>query len=82
MLTPGVALTTLGPRFVPAPEVSLLTLGESVLGPLWVGLVIGEAPTALGLVGGVVVLTALLGNALLGLHAYRKALRTVGRPTG
>ena len=31
VITPATALITLGPRFVPAPEVSLLFLGETVL---------------------------------------------------
>jgi hypothetical protein len=37
------ALITLGPRYLPAAEVSLLMLLETVLGPLWVWLAIGEA---------------------------------------
>ncbi len=68
VITPAAALTTYGPRFLPAPEASLLTLGETVLGPLWVLAVIGEAPTPLGLIGGAVILGALVVNALLGLR--------------
>lgn len=79
VLTPATALTTYGPRFLPAPEASLLTLGETVLGPLWVLAVIGEAPTMLGFLGGAIVLTALLANALLGLYRYRKATPAAGR---
>ena len=79
VLTPATALTTYGPRFLPAPEASLLTLGETVLGPLWVLAVIGEAPTTLGFLGGAIVLTALVANALLGLYRYRKAVPTGGR---
>jgi drug/metabolite transporter (DMT)-like permease len=73
VITPAAALTTYGPRFLPAPEASLLTLGETVLGPLWVLLVIGETPTPMGLAGGAVILGALVVNALLGLRSYRKA---------
>lgn len=79
VLTPATALTTYGPRFLPAPEASLLTLGETVLGPLWVLAVIGEAPTTLGFLGGAIVLTALVANALLGLYRYRKAAPAAGR---
>lgn len=60
-------LLTLGPRYIPAPEVSLLLLLETVLAPLIVWLAIGEAASASTLVGGVVVLAALAGNAVLGL---------------
>ena len=68
VITPAAALTTYGPRFLPAPEASLLILGETVLGPLWVLAVIGEAPTPLGLAGGAMILGALVVNALLGLR--------------
>ncbi len=74
VITPAAALTTYGPRFLPAPEASLLTLGETVLGPLWVLAVIGEAPTPLGLIGGAVILGALVVNALLGLRRQRCAV--------
>jgi drug/metabolite transporter (DMT)-like permease len=73
VLTPSAALTTFGGRFVPAPEASLLTLGETVLGPLWVLLALGERPTTLGFVGGAVILSALVVNAALGLARYRRA---------
>ena len=74
VITPATALITLGPRFLPAPEVSLLFLGETVLGSLWVGLAIGEVPSSLGIVGGAIVLSALITNAWLGLRSYRKLM--------
>ncbi len=51
-------LITLGPRTLPAPEVALLMLLETVLGPLWVWLVIDEAPSETTFIGGVVVIAA------------------------
>jgi drug/metabolite transporter (DMT)-like permease len=60
-------LLTLGPRYLPAPEVSLLLLLETVLGPLLVWVAIGEAVSDSTLVGGVIVLIALAANAVLGL---------------
>ncbi|MBO6521848.1 MAG: DMT family transporter [Rhodospirillales bacterium] len=51
-------LITLGPRTLPAPEVALLMLLETVLGPLWVWLVIDEAPSETTFIGGVVVIGA------------------------
>ena len=66
----GFALLTLGPRYLPAPQVSLLLLGEAVLGPLLVWLVLGESPGSLGLIGGAVVLGTL---ALANLYDLRQA---------
>jgi len=59
---------SLGPRFLPAPEVGLLVLLETILGPFWVWLVIGEEPSALALLGGVIVIAALVLNSLAALR--------------
>ena len=75
VIAPATALTTLGPRYIPAAEVGLLTLGETVLGPLWVWLAIHETPSPLALIGGAIVLTALVGNALLALRDQRRLAR-------
>ncbi len=64
----GTALMFIGPRFIPAAEVGLLMLLESVLGPLWVWLVTGEALAATTLVGGAIVLSTLALNTLLSLR--------------
>ena len=70
------ALITLGPRYLPAPEVSLLMLLETVLGPLWVWLVLSEEPPLLTVVGGAVVLATLAGHSAYQLHRNRAAART------
>jgi drug/metabolite transporter (DMT)-like permease len=62
------ALITLGPRYLPAAEVSLLMLLETVLGPLWVWLAIGEAPGPLGFLGGSVVVATLAAHSALALR--------------
>ncbi len=67
------ALITLGPRYLPAPEVSLLLLLETVLGPLWVWLVIGEAPGPLALAGGAVVVATLAAHSALALRQKVRA---------
>ncbi|NHI01725.1 DMT family transporter [Oceanimonas sp. MB9] len=54
------ALITQGPRYLPAAEVSLLMLLEMILGPLWVWLVLAEAPGEQAWMGGLVVVMALL----------------------
>ncbi len=58
-------LLTIGPRFLPAAEAAMLTLLESVLGPFWVWLVIGENPGTRSIVGGVIVISVLFGHALI-----------------
>ncbi|MDA1132933.1 MAG: DMT family transporter, partial [Proteobacteria bacterium] len=45
VLPAAYALIFLGPRTLSAPEVGLILLLETGLGPLWVWLVIGETPT-------------------------------------
>ncbi len=61
------ALIALGPRYLPAPEVALLLLLETVLGPFWVWLVIGENPGSRALLGGAIVVAALALHAAHGL---------------
>jgi drug/metabolite transporter (DMT)-like permease len=61
----GLVLFTIGLRYLPAAQASLVALLETVLGPLWVWLVVGEAPSAAGLAGGAVVLGALVVNTVL-----------------
>ena len=57
---------TLGPRYISSAEVSLLILLESVLAPILVWAVIGEDPGPWALVGGVVVIGALVvSNAVV-----------------
>ena len=59
---------TLGPRYIPAPEVSLLFLLETVLGPLWVWLVLSEDPGPRALLGGAVVVGTLLVHSAVALR--------------
>lgn len=65
----GVAscLLALGPRFISSTEVALLVLLESVLAPVLVWGVIGEFPGQWALIGGAVVIGALLISNLYAL---------------
>jgi drug/metabolite transporter (DMT)-like permease len=56
----GLALLTIGARLIPAAQVALITLLEVVLGPLWVWLALGERPDTATLVGGAIVIAAIL----------------------
>ena len=59
----GLIFLTIGARLLPAAEVALITLLEIVLGPLWVWIALGEQPGTATLVGGAVVLAAVVIQA-------------------
>lgn len=68
ILPAAFGLMYIGPRYIPAPEVSLLSLLEAVIGPIWVWLALGEQPETATLIGGGFIIALLAGNALLSLR--------------
>lgn len=74
----GIAtcLLTLGPRYISSTEVSLLILLESVLAPILVWIVVGEEPGSITLVGGVIVIGALVISNLVVLMRRRTSTMT------
>jgi drug/metabolite transporter, DME family len=79
-LTLGLVLFTLASRSVPAAQLALLALVEPTLGPLWAFLAVNEVPPATTLIGGVVVMSAIViqvvatsGGRLLALPRRRVA---------
>jgi drug/metabolite transporter (DMT)-like permease len=69
----GLALFVTGARLVPSALAALLGTAETVLAPLWVAMFQGEVPGERTVVGGAIVLAALLGY--LGLEAWRQRRR-------
>lgn len=69
----GMILFTAGARRIPVAEAALIAVLESVLGPVWVWLALGENPGAPSLVGGAIVLAALAGHTLADLRRERRA---------
>ena len=67
-------------RHLTAPQIALLALLEVLLGPLWAWLGAGETPGRATLLGGAVVLVALVLNEAAGLRSERTAATRV--PTG
>jgi drug/metabolite transporter (DMT)-like permease len=67
----GFVLFTAGARLIPVAESSLIGMLETVLGPLWVWLLLGEAPGARSIVGGAMILGALVLHTLLDVSATR-----------
>ncbi len=64
----GLTIYTFGSRVVPAAELALLSMTEVVLGPVWVWIFLGETAGVLTLLGGAIVLSAIVGNAVSGLR--------------
>jgi drug/metabolite transporter (DMT)-like permease len=62
----GLVLYTLGSKTVPAVELTLLSLAEVVLGPVWVWVFLGETASRATLLGGAILLAAIIGNAVSG----------------
>jgi drug/metabolite transporter (DMT)-like permease len=63
----GFLLFMNGARLIPAAQSALIGMLETVLGPLWVWLVLSERPGAATLAGGALILGALLANTLVDL---------------
>ena len=59
-------LVTIAPRFIPAAEVNLFFLLETIIGPIWVWLVIKEQPSFETLLGGIIIIIT------IGIHSFLK----------
>lgn len=64
----ATACLTIGPRFISSPEVSLFILLESVLAPILVWAVLAEHPGQWTILGGMIVISALLVSNLYGYY--------------
>ena len=64
----GITLVTWGASHVPAAEVSILVLIESVLGPVWPWLFLNEAMTISEILGGTLVLGAVVVFAIFSIR--------------
>ena len=60
-------LITLAPRYITAAEVNLFFLLETILGPLWVWLVIHEQPSTETILGGIVIIFTIALHSVLSL---------------
>jgi drug/metabolite transporter (DMT)-like permease len=60
----GCLLMTLATKYLAAAQVGLIALLETTLGPLWVWIVYTEQPSGPTLLGGGIILAALLANEL------------------
>ena len=51
---------TIAPRFIPAYEVEIFFILETILGPMWVWLVINEQPTVKTIIGGLFIIFVIM----------------------
>ena len=56
----GLVLFASGARLIPAAETAMFGVLEPVIGPIWVWLALGEKPSPAGLLGGAIVIGALV----------------------
>jgi drug/metabolite transporter (DMT)-like permease len=61
-------LVTVAPRFIPAEEVNLFFLLETIIGPFWVWLVIKEQPSLETIQGGLVIIVTIAIHSFLKLR--------------
>ena len=58
-------LVTIAPRYIPAAEVNLFFLLETIIGPIWVWLIINEQPSIETLFGGIIIVTTIAIHSFL-----------------
>ena len=63
-------LVTIAPRFIPAEEVNLFFLLETIVGPIWVWIVIKEQPSLETIQGGIVIILT------IAIHSFLKLKKT------
>jgi drug/metabolite transporter (DMT)-like permease len=69
----AMVLVSVGTRFLPPPEVTLLLLIETLLGPIWVWQAFGEVPGRATLLGGSLILVTLIVHSYLSLRDLHRA---------
>ena len=64
-------LVTIAPRFIAAAEVNLFFLLETIIGPIWVWLVIKEAPSLETILGGLVIIITIAIHSFLKIKYHK-----------
>lgn len=61
-----------GPKYISGPEVAMFYLLETVLAPVWVWLVFHEVPSRSSLIGGTILIVALVSHSVWQISSGRK----------
>ena len=59
-----MTLLTLAPRYIPAYEVEIFFVLETILGPIWVWLIVHEQPSTKTIIGGICIIFIILAHTL------------------
>lgn len=78
ILATGLSLYTIGSRVIPAADLTLISMVEVMLAPVWVWLFLNETASVNTFIGGAILLVAVAFNALSG--ARQRGLRPVDIP--
>jgi drug/metabolite transporter (DMT)-like permease len=71
-----------GPKYISAPEVAMFYLLETILAPVWVWLIFDEVPSSASLIGGIIMVTALIAHSAWQIaNSHRSALARTARRT-
>lgn len=71
----GFLCFTIAVRYIMASEVALFALTESILGPIWVWIGVGEQPSLLTLIGSGIVLVCVGSYCIVGIRDERRRLK-------
>jgi len=71
----GFLCFTIATRYIMASEVALFALTESILGPIWVWIGVGEKPSLLTLFGSGIVLICVVSYCIVGIRDERRRLQ-------
>ena len=71
----GFLLLTLGTRYIPAAEVALFAMSESILNPIWVWIGVNEVPSLYTIMGSAIVLLAVIVYSLIAITNERNLQR-------
>jgi len=70
----GLAFFVTGVRLVPSSLAALLGTTETMLGPIWMWLIHNEIPSIRTMIGGLIVLTALVSHICWGIYRQKSTL--------
>jgi len=63
-----LACITIAPRYIPAYEVEIFFILETILGPIWVWFVIHEEPSSKTIIGGIVIILIIITHTIFELR--------------
>lgn len=66
-----------GPKYISGPEVAMFYLLETILAPVWVWIIFSEEPSRNSLIGGAIMVVALIAHSVWQLTAGRRRRATV-----